>query len=248
MSSVPAGYVVRREARLSFYFWIALVMAAYVFGGFSLAALQRYFANDPRTMPPVVHLHGVTFISWMTLLMVQTWLINVKNVALHRSLGTFGIALGTAVLFTGSLISLLGFSGPGAQRSPFYYDLMYLSVMAMLGFGFLFTLAIRQARNPEIHRRLILFATIPLLPPGINRTYQVLGQLDYLPVLATYLTMAAIAAALVLHDWRANGKLNFGTKVGAAVVFGQELLHWPITRSDAFHEVARFLTSLVYYR
>ena len=89
MSSVPAEYVVRRSFRPSFYFWIALVMAAYVFGGFSLAALQRYVLQDPRTMPPVVHLHGVTFISWMTLLMIQTWLINVRNVALHRSLGTF---------------------------------------------------------------------------------------------------------------------------------------------------------------
>ncbi len=248
MSSVPAEYVARKAFRLSFYFWIAFAMAAYVFGGFSLAAIRRYVTNDPTTMPPVVHLHGVTFISWMTLLMVQTWLINVKNVALHRSLGTFGIALGTAVLFTGSLIALLGFSRPGGTGSPFYYDLMYLSVMAMLGFGFLFTLAIRQARNPENHRRLILFATIPLLPPGINRTYQVLFQLDYLPVLATYLTMAAIAAAILVHDWRTTRKIGLASKVGAAVVFGQMLLHFPITRSQTFHEVSRVLTSLVYYR
>jgi hypothetical protein len=249
MSSVPAEYAVRRTFRLSFYFWIAFVMAAYVFGGFSLAALHRYVTNDPTTMPPVVHLHGVTFISWMTLLMVQTWLINVKNVALHRSLGTFGIALGTAVLFTGSLIALLGFSRPGGSGSPFYYDLMYLSVMAMLGFGFLFTFAIRQARsNPENHRRLILFATIPLLPPGINRTYQVLFQLDYLPVVATYLTMAAIAAAILIHDRRTTHKIGVASMIGGAVVFGQMLLHFPISRSETFHEVCHFLTSLVYYR
>ena len=247
MSSVPAEYVVRRSFRPSFYFWIALVMAVYVFGGFSLAALDRYLAHDARTMPPVVHLHGVTFISWMTLLMIQTWLINVRNVALHRSLGTFGIALGTAVLFTGSLISLLGMS-TGNPNGPFYYDLMYLSVMAMLGFGFLFTLAIRQARRPENHRLLILFATIPLLPPGINRTYQVVFQLDYLPVLATYLTMAAIAAALLIHDRRTTGKFGYASKVGAAVVFGQQLLHIPISTSAAFADLTHFLGSLVYYR
>ena len=247
MSSVPAQYVASRAFRPSFYFWIALVMAAYVFGGFSLAALQRYLTNDPTTMPPVVHLHGITFISWMTLLMVQTWLINVKNVALHRSLGTFGIALGTAVLFAGMLITALGMSGAD-PRVPFYYDLMYLSLAALLGFGVLFTLAIRHVRDPENHRRLILFATIPLLPPGINRTYQVLGQLDYLPVLATYLTMAAIAAAIVIHDYRKNGKLSFASKVGGLIVFGQQLLHWPITRSETFAEVSSFLTGLVYYR
>jgi uncharacterized membrane protein len=222
-------------------------MAFFVFGGFSLAALQRYLTNAPTQMPPVVHLHGVTFISWMTLLMVQTYLINVKNVALHRSLGTFGIALGTAVLFTGALITLLGMSN-GNPNGPFYYDLMYLSVMALLGFGFLFTLAMRQVRNPEMHRRLMLFATIPILPPGINRMYQVVFQLDYLPVLATYLTMAAIATAILIHDWRTTHRISTASKIGAAVVFGQQLLHVPISRSDAFGELTGFLASLVYYR
>ncbi len=247
MSSVSAEIVSRRSFRPSFYFWIAFVMAVYVFGGFSLAALQRYLTNAPTTMPPVVHLHGVTFISWMTLLMVQTWLINVKNVALHRSLGTFGIALGTAVLLTGALIVALSM-GSGSPTAPFYYDLNYLSLAALGGFGTLFTLAIRHVREPENHRRLILFAVIPLLPPGINRTYQVLGQLDYLPVLATYLTMAAMAAALVVHDYRTNGRLSFASKVGGAIVFGQQLLHVPITRSETFAEVVSFLTGLVYYR
>lgn len=247
MSSVPADLINRRSFRPSFYFWMALVMAAYVFGGFSLAALERYLTNAPTTMPPVVHLHGITFISWMTLLMAQTWLINVKNVALHRSLGTFGIALGTAVLFTGMLIVALGMSN-GPPTVPFYYDLFYLSLAALGGFGILFTLAMRHTRDPANHRLLILFATIPLLPPGINRTYQVLGQLDYLPVLATYLTMAAMAAALVVHDYRNNGRLSFASKVGGAIVFGQQLLHVPVTRSDAFAEVASFLVGLVHYR
>jgi hypothetical protein len=222
-------------------------MAAFVFGGFTLAAIQRYVTNANIHMPPVVHLHGVTFISWMTLLMVQTLLINVRNVALHRSLGTFGIALGTAVLFTGGMITLLGMSS-GNTTSPFYYDLMYLSVMALSGFTLLFILAIRQVRKPENHRRLILFATIPILPPGINRTYQVVFQLDYLPVVATYLTMAALATAIVVYDRRTLGRITSASRIGAAVVFGQILLHYPISNSQPFVEFATWLGSLVYYR
>jgi hypothetical protein len=233
--------------RPSFYFWIATVMSLYVFGGFSLAAIQRYVTNDPTQMPPVVHLHGVTFISWMTLLMVQTSLVNFRRISLHRSLGTFGIGLGTAVLFTGALITLLGMSN-GDPGEPFFYDLMYLANAALLGFGFLFILAIRQARRPENHRILILFATIPLLPPGINRTYQVAFQLDYLPVLATYLTMAAIAVAILVHERKTAGRISTAAKIGAAVVFGQQLLHWPVSNSAVFAEYSSFLTSLVYYR
>lgn len=77
---------------------------------------------------------------------------------------------------------------------------------------------------------------------------QVVFQLDYLPVLATYLTMAAIAAALLIHDWRTNGKLGYTSKIGAAYVFGQQLLHVPISSSSAFSELTLFLSSLMYYR
>ena len=247
MATVISEHTVRRYFRPSFFFWIAFVMASFVFAGFGLAAADRLLKGVTNEFPPVVHLHGITFISWMTLLMVQTFLINVRNVALHRSLGTFGIALGTAVLFTGALISLLGMSN-GDPNGPFYYDLMYLSVMALLGFGFLFTLAIREVRRPEYHRRLILFSTIPLLPPGINRTYQVVFQLDYLPVLATYLTMAAIATAILVYDWRTNSKISKASIIGAAVVFGQQLLHVPISNSAAFVDMTTFLGGLIYYR
>jgi len=234
--------------RPSFYFWIVAVMCFFVFGGFILAAIERYVTGDTTTMPPVVHLHGVTFISWMTLLMTQTSLINVRNVLLHRSLGTFGIALGTAVLFTGTLINYLGLPESLLNQGPFFYDFQYLGTMALLGFGFLFVLAIRQTRNPENHRRLILFATIPLLPPGINRMYQVALQLDYLPVLATYLTMASLAAAILLYDWRTIGKISKASMIGAAVVYGQALLHVSVSRSDAFAEFTQFVSSLIYYR
>jgi hypothetical protein len=111
----------------------------------------------------------------------------------------------------------------------------------------LFTLAIRNVRNPDNHRRLILFATIPILPPGINRTYQVVFQLDWLPVVATYATMSAIAVAILAHEWRTSGKISTTSKIGAGFVFGQQLLHWPIVHSAAFADVARFLASLFYY-
>ena len=78
--------------------------------------------------------------------------------------------------------------------------------------------------------------------------YQVAFQLDYLPVLATYSTMAAMAVAILVHDRRRNGRFSSASLIGAAVVFGQELLHWPIAHSQAFKAVAGFLASLVYYR
>ena len=142
MSSLLSDRTGREFFRPSFYFWVVLVMAFFVFGGFSLAAIQRYLTNDPTQMPPVVHLHGVTFISWMTLLMVQTYLINVRNVALHRSLGTFGIALGSAVLFTGALIKRFG-----------VFNIMFTGALLMFG-----CVAFALNGNDVMHFVVALFA------------------------------------------------------------------------------------------
>jgi hypothetical protein len=78
--------------------------------------------------------------------------------------------------------------------------------------------------------------------------YQGVFQLDYLPVVATYLTMAAIAAAILFFDWRTIGKFSRASVIGATVVYGQQLLHWPIANSDAFAGFVRYLSSLIYYR
>jgi hypothetical protein len=78
--------------------------------------------------------------------------------------------------------------------------------------------------------------------------YQVVFQLDYLPVVATYLTMAAIAAAILVYDRRTLGKFSTASVIGASVVYAQQLLHWPIANSEAFAGVVSFLRGLIYYR
>jgi len=247
MADATTVSAARTSFRPSFFFWLAAVMTLCVFGGFLLAALQRHAQGVPNQFPPVVHLHGVTFVAWMSLLMIQATLVGTGNVALHRRLGTFGVALGTMVFLVGALIWFLSM-GISDFSGPFSRDLNYLALAALSGFGVLFAMAIRQTRQPDAHRRLVLFATIPLLPPGINRLYMVAFHLDYLPVLATYLTMAALALSIVVYDWRTLGKPSRASIIGASVVIGLQLLHWPVSRSDAFGRFQDLLAGLVYYR
>jgi uncharacterized membrane protein len=95
---------------------MVMPMAFFVFGGFGMTYWYPLAAGTFRPAPPVVHLHGLTYFSWMVLLITQATLVNVRNVTLHRSLGMFGIALATAVIIMGALITILGASGPAAGR------------------------------------------------------------------------------------------------------------------------------------
>lgn len=245
--AIPAS-VVRRSFQPSFFFWMTVVMAAFIFSGFGLTYWIPMASGTLAALPPVVHLHGLFFFSWMVLLVVQAILINAKNVQLHRSLGSFGIALGTGVLLLGALLTVLSARLGIGNPSPSSNALNYLSVVAVLSFGVLFVLAIRKTRRPESHKRLILFSTINLLPPGVNRLYMVSFGLTDVPLLATYLTLDALAIAMLVYDWRTIGRASAASLTGAAFVFGPQLLYPLIANSAAFERVVALLGGIAHYR
>jgi len=248
MSEAIPAYAVRRFFRPSFFFWMTIVMAFFIFSGFGLTYLQPMASGTLAPLPPVVHLHGLFYFSWILLLVIQSVLINVKNVSLHKSVGTFGIAVATGVVLVGTLITVLSTRAGNANPSPDSYTLTYLSVVALLSFATLFCLAIRNVRKPDNHKRLILFATINLLPPGINRLYMVSLGLTELPLLATYLTLDALAIAVLIYDWRVLGKISGAALTGAAFIFVPQLLYAPIVDSAAFASLCNLVGDSAYYR
>lgn len=231
--------------RPSFYFWMTLLMAFFVFGGFGMTYFYPLASGTFPPAPPVVHFHGLVYSSWMILLVVQAAMVNVRNVRLHRSLGMFGIALATAVIMMGSLITILGASNASAS-GPNHG--IFLGVMAVTGFGLLFTLAIRNTRNPDVHRRLILLAMLPILPPGIHRLYMVPFGLDSFPLVPMYITLDLMAIAIVTHEWRTSGAINKYTWIGVGWLVFQQVLHATFGMSEASGALTQWLGGLAYYR
>jgi hypothetical protein len=251
-STTPLGSADARAAtrtfRPTFYFWMILVMFAFVFGGFGMTYWFPLATGRFSPAPPVVHLHGMVLFAWMILLIVQPVLVGVRNVALHRSVGTFGIALATAVIFMGMIITLLGAARGGPNPGPNLYHGIYLGFMACTGFGLLFTLAIRNVKRPEIHRRLILLSMLPLLPPGIHRFYMVPLGLKTFPIAAMYMTLDAMAIAIIVQEWRSSGRVGIYTKIGVAWIVVQQALHYPVTHSQWFADFTYAAGSMMHYR
>ena len=248
MSAIITEKVNKRLFKNSFFFWMTIVMAFFVFTGFGLTYWKPMASGTLAPLPPIVHLHGLLYSTWMLLLVVQAFLINVKSVRLHKSLGTFGISIATGVIITGAFITILFGNYHRADPMPDYYNFMYLGVVAVINFSALFWLAIRNVRNPDNHRRLILFASMSLLAPGINRFYMVPWAMTNLPLLAMYLTLDAMIVAILIHDWRTMGKLCTATLAGAAFIIIPELLHAPVAGSEAFARLCTILTDLAHYR
>jgi len=237
-----------RTFRPTFYFWMILLMAVFVFGGFGMTYWYPLATGRFSPAPPVVHLHGMVFFVWMILLAVQPTLVGFRNVALHRSVGTFGISLATAVLFMGMIITLLGAMANREHPGATFYHGIYLGFMAVAGFGLLFTLAIRNVRRPEIHKRLMLLAMLPLLPPGIHRFYMVPLGLREFPITAMYLTLDAMAVAIIVQEWRSTGRVGLYTRIGVAWILVQQALHYPVTHSQWFADFVYAVGGMMHYR
>jgi len=246
--AIAAASATARRFRPSFFFWMIVVMAFFVFGGFGMTYLLPMSRGTFPPAPPFVHLHAVIFFSWMILLLVQAGLVNAGNVRLHRSLGTWGIAHATALIYTGVLLQLIatrramdkGFA-PGS-------DGLYLGLCAFFGFILMFTLAIRNTRRPEIHRRMILFAMLPLLPPGVNRFWSNALGLAPIPVVPLYLTLWSMALAILIHEWRRTGRISRYSMLGAGWILLEGAMHKIVVHSPAFDHIAATILGLVHYR
>ena len=222
-------------------------MACFVFAGFGLTYWQPMLIGS-MAFPPIVHVHAFIFSSWMALLMVQSLLFNTRNISLHRSVGTFGIVIATRHADhqrRGHSAIRESHQGQPCARL-LWPDVLVGDGRARISARCSAWLS-GCVRKPEYHRRLILFATLPCFP-GINRLYMVTFGLERIPFLAMYLTLDALAAAILIHDWRTMGKISKASMIGVAFLLLQQLLHWPIASSDAFTSFTHTLTDLARYR
>jgi hypothetical protein len=245
---LAASPATARGFRPSFFSWMTIVMAAFVFGGFGMTYLYPLSTGTFPNAPPVVHLHGIVFFSWIILLVAQPILIGVRKLPLHKSLGTFGIALATAIMFMGFITQMLGAAHSREHPTTNLYNGVYLGIMAVAGFGIMFSLAIRNVRRPEIHKRMILLAMLPVLPPGIHRFYMVPLGLKNFPIAAMYTTLDAMALAILIQEWRSFRRISPYTMFGVGWILVQQALHYPVTHSQWFADLVYTLSGMMHYR
>jgi len=146
------------------YIGLAVVMSAIVLLGF-WPYYAGLFTGGSGTHW-VIHLHALVFSAWMFLLLTQVVLVFRRKVGLHQRLGRTGIALGVLVLGMGLVVS---FAAPvqhvltGRASLDESAAFLMLPLGDMLVFAGFFAAGITHRRKPELHKRLMVLATMALL-------------------------------------------------------------------------------------
>ena len=119
----------------------------------------------------VVIVHGMSVTAWYVLSLVQTLLIAGKNRKFHMTLGWSAVALVPVIAVSGVLVAVR--SAQGAPNFNFfgmrYHDFLLVMLVEVTVFTALVTAGILTRKRPEVHRAMMLSASLGLLIGATTR-------------------------------------------------------------------------------
>ena len=124
------------------------------------------FAKLPSAL---IHVHGAVFSSWVVLYVVQTLLVAMRKVRWHRTLGTYGAVLAGLMVVLGWAATL---QNVARGRTPSIFtpaEFLVINLWGIVLFAAMVGWAIVKRRDAAAHKRLMLLATIGIMPPAITR-------------------------------------------------------------------------------
>lgn len=228
-----------------FYFYMALSCIAVAFLGFAPTYFVPMAAGKLPSMP-VVHFHGLLFFAWTLYFAFQSWLAASGQVMRHRTMGMIGVSLATAMAISGFLVAVNAMkrsAAIGMTDEGIAFAIVPLS--GMLFFAVVFTLAIANIRQKEIHKRLMLLAGISLLDAAVARWFLTFlappGAVGPPPVPVTIppaFVAYLLLVAAVVYDWRTRGRPHPVYVYGGIALVAVKLLNWPLSTTAAWHSLA----------
>ena len=176
---------------------------------------------------------------------MQALLVRSGNVALHRRAGVFGGLLAACMVVIGIWGALIGAARPGGFMGVPIPPEVFLTVpffdMAM--FGTFVAWAIARRRDPQSHKRLMLFATINIIEAAIARIPLAIVY-DNFPM-STFLLSDVFILPIMLWDLVTLRRLHRVTVWATVLTIALQALRFVIAETEAWLGFARRMIELV---
>ena len=234
----PATESATAQNSRRFHGGLAVAFLVTAFIGFAPSYYLKALTDAPP-VSPLRHGHGIVFTAWLVLLFAQSALVAAHRVRVHMRLGIFGVLLAATMVPLGMLTAVASARDALASSTP-HGDPLFLLVFQLgsivMFAAFVGTSLWNRRRNPEIHRRLMVLATVSILPAAISRWPIV----DKNAVLALGLSLLFVVAGMI-NDWRSRGRVHPAYIWGALLIALSGPVRAAIGQSDAWHASARVL-------
>ena len=214
-AATPASAPKIAERRINpdrlFYVVAAGMMLIFTAGGFRNFYLhgRAPWGDMTNQIVPLIVAHGLAMSGWVILFLVQSILIVTGRRRLHMVIGPIGGVLAAAIVILGSTVAPLS-----VHFSPQVYGALggprpFLAMMfvQMLSFGTLVGIGLVYRRRPEIHRPMMLLATIVIQSGSLGR-FPYVEQLTAFPPLYVWGPVLLFGGLLFFLQWGMTRTLN----------------------------------------
>jgi hypothetical protein len=226
-----------------FFSGMAMLFLVTVLVGFARTYYLRAYFQSPE-LDWVRHAHGAIFTAWLVLLIIQTTLVAARRTDVHRRLGVLGLALAIAMIVVGTATALLRarlIQLPPGAPPPLAFLTIPLGDLVV--FAILFGLAYKWRRRLDFHKRLMLLATIAILPAAVARLplafIQEIGPLAFFGLADSFVIVCA------LFDIATRGRVHPATLWGGLFLIVSHPLRLIIGTTPVWLSIAERLTSWV---
>jgi hypothetical protein len=227
-----------------FFGTMGMIVALLVFLGFAPTFFLASYYSGP-TLSALRMAHGTLFTSWIVLYNVQVFLIASHRVSVHRALGIIGALMAAAMVPLGTAMAITavreGHAPPGIPPLSF----LAIPLFDMAVFAPLVAAGIYFRRRGNIHKRLMLLATLSILPAAVAR----MSRMVPIPpaVLATgplfYFGVAdALVVAIAAYDLMTRGRVHRVTVWGGLFVIGSQIARLAISGTHGWLTFAALIT------
>ena len=222
-----------------FYIGMVVAIVITVFAGFSRTFFLRpYFQTQP--LIPLLILHGVVFSSWIVLLVTQTTLVATKRTRTHMRLGIAGGLLASLMIVIGTVTAIVRAKGPSPVPGVNPLSFLTIPLGDMSVFATLVGMAFYFRRRADMHKRLMLLATIAILPAAVARLPFAFIQ-QYGPLAFFGLSDLFIVPCLI-YDIVTRRRPHRATVLGGALIVISHPLRLVIGNTHAWLAFATWLT------
>ena len=211
----------RAPGRSKYFLGVALLLLVFVLTGFGRTFFARPFFNVPA-IPWYLFVHGFVLASWFVLLFAQTALVAAHLTDLHRRLGILGGFVAVALVGM-SLAAVLGFPAHAkvnALSIDVAFDasvvraIVWTDLASLLIFSAFVATALYWRRRSDVHKRLMLLASMAILGPAVSRIISLVAPPPAIGIAIQTLILFGLPLTVVLHDLLATRRVHRATAVG----------------------------------
>lgn len=257
MNPAPSGSVGEAIARSS----VRSNPARYLYATFAglllvatLVGFQQFYLHGKaypgrELLPaarPLLIAHGLAMSAWIVLFLVQTLLIAGGNRRLHMALGKIGAVLAASIVVLGWLVAIAVVRyGPefplwGLTRRQF----MAVPICTVTGFGIFVAIAVANRRRPDVHRPMMLLATIAIVAAATDRIAAVValyGDTIWGRIFGPFFPVVVIGAVFFVLKWMLTRSFDRRYALGYAALVAADALIMGVAPTGAWVRFASFL-------